>query len=140
MMATDLSLVLRRQVVAHLKGNTPLIGLVSASNIYGERPDVAEPDWPFVRMGLPEVEGYEATCLDGSASLYTIHAFSKGTGGKYTDDISRIAAAIVEAMKSFAPTQYLVECEWRRTVILPEQDEGKFHAVVQFAITIAERT
>lgn len=138
-MPTDLFLPLRRQVVTHLKAFTALTSLVSASRIYGERPDPAEPEWPFIRLGLAETEGFDATTLSGSSHLLTIHAFAKGTGGKYTDDIQRIAAAIVDAMKVLEVDEYLVECEWRRTVILPEQDEGKFHAVVQFAITIAER-
>lgn len=138
-MSTDLFLPLRKQVVAHLKGYTPLTALVAAARIYGERPDVAEPAWPFIRLGLAETEGFDASGLSGSEHPFTIHAFAHGTAGKFTDDIQRIVAAIVAAMNVLEVDEYLVGCEWRRTTTLPEQDEGKFHAVVLFDITIAER-
>lgn len=138
-MPTDLFLPLRRQVVSHLKGYAPLTALVSASRIYGERPKDAEPEWPFIRLGLAETEGWDASGLSGSSHPFVIHAFAHGTGGKFTDDIQNISREIVAAMNALETDEYLVECEFRSATTLPEQDEGKFHAVVRFDITIAEQ-
>lgn len=135
-MANDFSLELRRQVVTWLKGYAPLTALVSADHIHGEQPK-AEPVWPFIRVGLPESEPYEAQGLDGSSHRFTLHTFSKGP---FTDSILLINKQVLNAMDALELDQYVVEREHRGTNTIRDTDEaGAYHSIIRFDITIAER-
>lgn len=135
-MPTDLSLDVRRSIVAHLKSYAPLTGIVSAARIYGEE-SPANTEWPFIRYGLPIVDEFEATGWDGSEQEVTIHAFVNGPA---TDNVSRAARQVVEAMKSWAPVGLGVAAgEWLGTTILrdsPEAEGSKYHAVIRFNVAV----
>ena len=137
-MATDLSLDVRRAIISHLRGYAPLVALVSAQRIYGEQPP-ADPDWPFIRYGYALIEPYDAQGYEGSAQAITIHAFANGP---YTDAVQRIAAQVVEAMKSWEPPTGtgIVACEWTGTNVLiddPSASASKYHAAINFSVTVA---
>jgi hypothetical protein len=137
-MPTDLSLDIRKAVVAHMRADAALISLVPSNRIYGEQPTAAVPDWPFIRYGYPIAVPWEATCYDGSQNRATIHVFADGPG---TDSVARIAKAVVASMANFQPALFEdVGSGWLGTNILPDGEEpDKLHAVVEFEIIAAVR-
>jgi hypothetical protein len=134
-MPRDYSLELRKRVVAHLKGYGPLIALVSAARIDGERV-VANIEWPFIRYGLGIAGAWEATGqLDGSTHRVTLHAFSHGP---YTDAIHQISREVVAAMDTLTMTESLIDMQWVGTQILRDTDEADdYHAVIEFDVVVS---
>lgn len=94
-MATDNSLMVRRETVSHLKSFAPLTALIAAASIYPEN-SPANASWPFIRYSAFSVpwggQGYS-----GSQHNVDIHVFSNGPG---TDNIHNAVAQVIEAMKS----------------------------------------
>lgn len=139
-LATDLTGPLKSAIIGHLKGNAALTALVPAERIYPMAVP-AKPAWPFIRYGSPITGGFEAQCWSGSASRVTLHAFAE-TAAAYAgeDRALEIAAAIVEAMKTFAPpTLGVVACEYQQTRYIMEDDEAsRWHAIVEFNVTVVE--
>lgn len=135
MAATDYSLEVRKQIVAHLKGFGPLTALVSASSIDGEQPAAKAP-WPRVQYGLVITGPYEATGpLSGSTHRVTLHAFAHGP---YTTDILRIAKQVVAGMKALTLFESLIDNQWVGTQILRDTDEADaYHAVIEFDLTVS---
>lgn len=133
-MPRDLSLELRRAVVAHLRADAALIALVPAAKIFGEF--ATSEDYPFIRMGYAIVTGYEASCWDGSESDFTIHAFAQGPG---TAAVQTITKRIVAAMEGFTPaTVGMPDHEWVDTIVLPDVVPEVLHAVVRYRIVAIE--
>lgn len=97
--------------------------------------------WPFIRYGSPITSGFDATCYDGSTTRVTIHAFAESTPTIAGEDLALdIAAAVVDAMKDFAPAGLgLVENEYLQTNCFMEDREAeRFHATVEFIVTVFE--
>ena len=133
-MPRDLSLDLRRAIVAHLRGTAALTALVPAAKIYGEF--ATSDEFPFIRMGYAIVTGYEASCWDGSESDFTIDAFAAGPG---TAAISEIAKRIVAAMETFNPaTVGMPEYSWEGTQVIPDVIPENLHAVIRFRIVAVQ--
>lgn len=136
-MPTDYSLEVRRSIVTHLKGFGALTAKVSAARIYPEEAP-ANPQFPFIRYGLPLVDPFEATGWDGSEQEVTIHAFANGPG---TDAAYGIATQVIEAMKVWpgVPGTGIVAGEWLGTVMLrePAEEQSKYHAAIRFAVAVA---
>lgn len=133
-MPRDLSLELRRAVVAHLRADAALIALVPAAKIFGEF--ATTEDRPFIRMGDPIVTGWEASCWDGSESDFTIHAFAEGPGRAA---IQTIGKRIVAAMEGFTPaTVGMPDHEWVSTDYLPDVVPEVIHAIVRYRIVAVE--
>lgn len=76
-MANDFQRLVRRDVLAKLKGNSALIAIVPAASIYGQAP-AAEPVWPFIKLGPIQELPRRASCLNGADVNFGIHAFSRG--------------------------------------------------------------
>lgn len=137
-MPADLSLDIRKSIVAHLRADSGVTNLVPEARIFGEQPTVAVPDWPFIRFGMPIAAPWEATCYDGSQNRTTIHVFAKGPG---TDDVARIAAAVVRSMATWIPALFEDAGDgWLGTQILEDEEPAKLHAVIQFDIIAAVRS
>lgn len=130
-MSIDLSLELRKAVVAHLRGDANITTLVPSAKIYGEF--AASEDFPFIRIGYASAQGFDATGpWNGSESDLTIHVFADGPG---TDAVMTIAKRVVASMANFAPvTISLADCEWLRTDVVPDVVAGKLHAIVVFRV------
>jgi hypothetical protein len=130
----DLSLPLRRAVVAHLRGDANVMALVE--KVYGEF--ATQDTGNFVRMGDQTVTGAEYTCWDGSESEFTIHCFSySDTPGR--DAIQTIAARVQASMEQFEPAGFgLPENEWVRTVYLPDEVPQRMHAVITYRMVAVE--
>lgn len=129
-MSTDLTLNVRRAVVAHLHSYAPLTALVSAARIYGEQPP-ANPQWPFITYSSTTLP-YEAVCGSGSQITVSVHVFCNGP---YTDAVLQASAQVVEAMR----TLDTYECEWIGNIgplrDSPPDEQAKYHVVVQFRVT-----
>lgn len=138
-MPTDLSHDLRRLIVAHLRADAAVTALVPAARIFGEMAytnddDAPQPETPFIRMGWPDAEDFDATGWSGSSHPFTIHVFAGNVA-----DVSTIAKRVQKSVENLEPaTFHLVENEWRRTNILPERDTGIIHAAMRWDMTAIE--
>lgn len=101
----------------------------------------AKVTWPFIRYGSPVTSGFEATCWSGSTTRVTLHAFAESTSIYAGEDRAlEIAAAIVEAMKTFDPADLgIVESEWLNTGCTRDSDEAdQWHAFAEFNVTVEQ--
>lgn len=140
MTAIDFSRPLKAAVVDHLAASAGVTALVPALRIYAMTPP-ATPAWPFIRYGSPIATPFEASCWDGSSTRVTLHAFAETTATYAGEDMAlHIAAAIVEAMKSFQPDGLgVIECEWLQTLCVRDSDEAdKWHSIAEFQVTVVE--
>lgn len=130
----DLSLEIRRAIVAHLKADATVTALVPANRIYGEF--AASDQFPFIRMGYSATAQYEAQGWDGSEGDFAIHIFAGGPG---TDAILTIAKRVVASMTAFAPASIEgAYADWLRTDVVPDEVPQKLHAIVVFAVRAYE--
>lgn len=139
-MATDLTRPLKAAVIDHLAASPSLLSLVPADRIYAMSPP-ATPLFPFVRYGVPISSGFDATCWDGATVRVTLHAFAESTQTRAGEDLALdIAAAMVEAMKVFEPSNLgVIECEWMQTNCRMEDLEAdRWHAFCEFSVTVIE--
>lgn len=139
-MATDLSRPLKAAIVDHLAASPLVTALVPADRIYAMTPP-AKVKWPFVRYGSPITSAYDASCWDGSSTRVTLHAFAETTRSYAGEDRAlEIAAAIVEAMKTFGPDEMgIIECEWVTTNCIRDSAEAdQWHAIIEFTVTVVE--
>ena len=138
-MARDSSLEVRIAVITALKADADLAApLPSGRTIDGrvhEAPP-AEPVWPYVRYGVPDVRPYRAQCRDGIEIEITLHAFAQG---ETSDDCAKLSARLATALdgKGFPlETDYparLSDVRWTGTQVL--RDIGTvngWHGVVRF--------
>lgn len=134
-MATDNSLLVRKEVTMRLKGFAPLTALVGAAKIYPENTD-ANPQWPFIRYSSFS-QPWDATDYSGSLHFVDIHVFSNGPG---TDHVHNAVAQVIEAMKTleFAGR---ADREWIGTVgplnDAPSGETFKWHSIVSFRVSVA---
>lgn len=134
-MATDNSLLVRRETVSHLKSFAPLTALIAAASIYPENAPANTP-WPFIRYSAFSVPwgGQE---YSGSQHNVDIHVFSNGPG---TDHVHNAVAQVIEAMKSLSFAGR-AEHEWIGTVgplnDAPNGETYKWHSVVSFRVSVA---
>jgi hypothetical protein len=136
-MPTDITGPLKIAVISHLEGDADLTAIVPVARMYGLAVP-ANPTWPYIRYGSPIASPYEATCWDGATVRVTLHAFAETkTGVAGEDQALRIAALIVERMKTFDPSNLgIIENDWINTNIMRDEPEAdRWHAVVEFNIT-----
>lgn len=139
-MAIDLSRPLKAAIIDHLAASPSVIALVPATRIYAMSPP-AKPKWPFIRYGSPISSPFEATCWDGSSTRVTLHAFAETTGTYAGEDRALdIAAAIIEAMKTFRPSDMgIIENEWIGTQCVRDSAEAdQWHSWCEFRLTVVE--
>lgn len=129
-------LMLRKAWVAHLIANAPVAGLVTVEKIWGEKPP-ANIKWPFIRIGNAITTPYVATRQNGSSHRLTTHVFAKGSD---TNDVSRIAAEVVDLMEGFSiPSLDLVDRQWVGTNVLRDTDEtDAWHAAIDFDLIVVQ--
>ncbi len=136
-MANDLSLDLRKAVLAHLRGDAGVLALVAANRIFGEVPDPSLTlSGSFIRLGYQDAASFEATGWDGSETDLSVHAFAAGPS---TDGTSAISQAVIAAMETFAPAGIDgVWSHWLRTIYLADEVPDRQHAIIIFKITAFE--
>lgn len=136
-MPVDHSLGLRRAAVTALRADVGLTAIVG-NRVYGERVP-ANPQWPFVQVGVILAEPYEASCLDGMDATFAVHSFSKGpdAGGVY--GMNRIiAAALNEATITF-DTAHAIRLDWVSSSAVRDTDEADaWHGIAQFQTITSE--
>jgi len=134
-MATDNSLLVRRETILHLKSFAPLTSLIAATSIYPENAP-ANATWPFIRYSAFS-QPWGGQDYSGSVHFVDIHVFSNGPG---TDHVHNAAAQVIEAMKSleFAGR---ADREWIGTVgplnDAPTGETFKWHSIVSFRVSVA---
>lgn len=99
-MATGLQRLVRRALLARLKGNVGLTALVPAASI---NPD-GEPTWPHIRLRAPVTRRLRAAGVNGGEGSFDVHAFARSrydAGARVEtaeDHAGRIGAAIEAAL------------------------------------------
>jgi len=134
-MATDNSLLVRRETVKHLKSFAPLTALVAVASIYPENTP-ANVGWPYIHYSS-FAQPWGGQEYSGSVHFVDIHVYSNGPG---TDHVHNTVAQVIEAMKSleFAGR---ADREWIGTVgplnDAPTGEGFKWHSVVSFRVSVA---
>ncbi|WP_310533128.1 DUF3168 domain-containing protein [Novosphingobium sp.] len=143
-MATGIQRLVRRALLAKLKGDAGLIALVPSASIH----PAGEPSWPFIRLDAPVTRRLKATGLNGGVGSFDIHAFARDreVAGSVVetgeDHAGRIGGAIEAAL---ADNRLALEGggEVRITVddmrLLTDDDPGAWHyfAQVNFRVLAA---
>lgn len=88
----DPTLPLQKAMVARLKANSDIVGLVGAKVFDSVPPSTAK---PYVNMGLPQVLPDKADCVAGAEVMFSVHGWSAGPD---TVEVKRIGAAILRAL------------------------------------------
>ena len=134
-MATDNSLLVRREVVKCLKAFTPLTALIAAAKIFPENPPSDAP-WPRVQYSSFS-QPWGGTGYSGSVHFVDAHVFFNGPG---TDNVHNAVAQVIEAIKAMS-FPGLADHEWLGTIgplnDAPSGETYKWHSVVQFRISVA---
>ncbi|GLI99123.1 DUF3168 domain-containing protein [Sphingobium sp. BS19] len=147
-MARDSTIAVRRAVLATMKDDTVLIGIVPAGQIYpGTAP--AALLWPFVRYGAVSTTPVRAACVDGQELRVTIHGFAKprynGSGAlveSAEDHAGRIGAAIassIDKRRLVLGSSYeaIAHVRWRSSQLMRDGDEADaWHTVQDFVIRV----
>jgi hypothetical protein len=134
-MGQDHSLELRESVVRKLK-MTPDVTAIVAQRIYGEQVIAKKgSDWPFIRMGLPDILPFGASGWDGNEHAFTVHTFAMGPA---TDAITRLNKAVVEHLdEKDLPIWSGIKASigWVRTQVIRDTAEaGAYHGIIQFEV------
>jgi hypothetical protein len=132
---SDPSLALQAAVVAALKADATLTGLVG-QRIYDRVP--AGASFPYVALGSDEVldDGYDIDCGDGYEIFSALHVWSRAVGQV---EMKRIAGACRDALHDAALTVTgfsLIDFKHRQTRYLDDPDGATRHAVVGFRALI----
>lgn len=95
-MVVSLQRTVRRALVARLKADSGVIGLVPASSIHAR----VKVPWPLIKLSSPVTQRLRASCVNGAFVTWDIHAFAgpKKSGDQvvmYAEDhASEIGGAI----------------------------------------------
>jgi hypothetical protein len=153
--ARDSSLFVRQATLAFLKEQPTVVALVPAERVYPpQRPP--NPTWPFIGYGVPGVQPFVASCLDGSRVSVAIHTYAETTGeGDETiggeEMAAAIAAVVVAALDGATlpldqasggvtdcPYPATAHFTWTGTQVLQDRaDASAFHGVASFDITVS---
>jgi hypothetical protein len=67
----------RRDVLAALKADAGVLGLVDADDIHPQQPATA-PSWPFIKTTAPQGLPLRAACVRGATVNFGVSAFTRG--------------------------------------------------------------
>lgn len=142
-MANDLSLQVRRAVLAELKSNAPLIALVPAANIHPQSP-IGAPSWPFIKYGPPAPLPIQAACVDGMQMTVTIHSFAKPrtsagavveTAEDHAARIGALVAAALDRARLDLDGGTPAKVRWTGSQLLQDPAEADaYHHVANFRV------
>lgn len=143
-MARDLSLAVRRAIVAALEDALAVTAIVPVERIYAVEPP-AEPIWPFIRYGLAAPAPFRASGLDGHRLALSVHGFARGP---QEDAVADLGAAIAAAIDGADGRGRVLPLEvdppatahvaWTGSRLLRDGEEaGAYHVVVGFEAVVA---
>lgn len=134
-MANDPTLYLRRAIVTALKS----AGL-AGGRVYGPHPP-ANVQWPFILVGIAEVEPMQAQCLDGSRFTLTVHTFDKGGDESGVSELNRKVAGMLDRkpLPLVAPFPASMRAlRWVRSQIIRDTAEATaWHGLVSISGTVS---
>lgn len=142
-MARDLSLAVRKAIVAALEDAPAVTTIVPVERIYAvEAP--AEPLWPFIRYGLAAPAPFRASGLDGQRLALSVHAFATGP---QEDAVAELGAAIAAALDGSdgkgrvlrldAEPPATAHVAWTGSRLRRDGEEaGAYHVVVGFEAVV----
>lgn len=135
-MATGIQRLVRRTLLARLKGNAALTALVSAAQIN----PTSEPAWPFIKLRSPVTRRLRAAGVNGGEGSFDIHAFARPrlSGGAVAetaeDHAGRIGGAIEAALadaRFTIDTDKILRIEVQDMRLLEDDEPDAFHWFAQ---------
>jgi len=134
-MSRDLRTPLREAIVQRARSNGPLIALVPAGNIHGERVPSNQAK-PFISLSKFDIEAFDAQCLKGGRTQVRFNVF---VDSEDSGLINSISAAIVDAFDDAElelDEGYCIDMTYVRTTAVPTgaettkwQDQITFEAL-----------
>ncbi len=142
-MARDLSLALRKAIVAALEDSAAVTAIVPVERIHAVEPP-GEPPWPFIRYGLVAPAPFRASGLDGTRLALALHGFARGP---QEDAVAELGAAIAAALDGGDGKGRVLPLEvdppatahvaWTGGRLLRDGEEaGAYHIVVGFEAVV----
>lgn len=132
----DASYEVLQAIVAALKANSTVSGLVG-TKVYDRPPEgTSAPTSPYVSMGPTQVIRSDFACLSTKEIFIQVDGWSFGTGLAYSSAEARMVADSVERAIHQKPltlaTNRLVSIEHRNTLVMLDADGATHHAVINF--------
>jgi len=141
-MAIDSTIPIRRGVLALMKADARLVGIVPAERLYPQTTP-GKVIFPFVRMGAPLAVPTRGACFDGTDTTFAVHGFTKyrleGTRRVETaeDYAGRLGSAIASALDQRIITlaNGTARIQWTGGQLLMDPAEaGCFHTLQNFRV------
>lgn len=129
-----------------LKADAALAAIVADRVYPPQRP--AAPVWPFVGWGVPIVNPFAASCLDGNTIDVAVHAYAATEGSTSGEEQAAAIAERVAAVLSAAgevdlaeygcPYAATAQFEWQQTQVIQDNAEADaFHGIVTVRAAVA---
>jgi hypothetical protein len=137
--ARDLTVQVRQFVVEAL-ASTIAVSAIVGDRVFGPaEPD--NPEWPFVRMDLPDVVPDNDGCSDGSRYGFNLHAFAKGPDERAVGQLAAALAAGVDELSgdmTVVPPAYVRDTFWNGTELRRDVDEvDGWHGVIRVSCFVS---
>lgn len=138
-MARDLSLSVRKAILAALEDAPAVTAIVPPDRLYAVEPP-ANPLWPFLRTGFAAPVPFRASGIDGTRLALSLHGFARGP---QEDAVSELAAAIAAALDGRVlpldgDPDARVHLAWTGSRIGRDGDEaGAYHVVIGIEAVVA---
>lgn len=133
----DLSHAMRGKIIAALKGDLELSGLIPAERVYPQATP-AGPTHPFIKMGAPISTPLFIDGGDGTQYSAAIHCYTKKAAGasdpeRQAMEINAHVVRILNAMDVAAIGDGLtMDCTPRQSQVIQDEDADAFHGFVTF--------
>lgn len=131
-MATDHSHSARKGLVTRLKANVGITAIVG-ERVYGEKLP-ANPQYPYVRVGLMIPRPYGPTCVSGMSATFNIDCTSSGVDASEAYRLSRIVVDdLHEEEFPLSDDAHVLTLDWTGTT--PRQEDKLWRMMVGFQLT-----
>jgi hypothetical protein len=135
----DHSLELRKALVALLRANAGVVGLVPAARIYGERPKDKDPVWPYILIGVVIAGPHSPSGVNGSDASLAIHCFAPGPTADAAYRINKAVVAAVDEKRLDLGGVAIPRVAVASTQVIPDAGSPKdWHGLVNISALTAE--
>jgi hypothetical protein len=138
-LARDLTVPVRQFVVEALSSTAAVSGIVGDRVFGPAEPD--DPQWPFVRMDLPDVVPESTGCGDSTRYGFNLHAFAKGPDERAVGQLAAVLAAAIDELwgnLDVDPPAEVRDTFWNGTELRRDVDEvDGWHGIVRVSCFVS---